>query len=104
MADILNHRHAHVRALHPQPHALVQRGVAIFGDGRWRSRTLEDRFELQRNRFAVDGFGNGQTNALAIAQLERRPPLRQRRQRHAQHHQRLLRADVDGMVDDSDPG
>ena len=59
MADILNHRHAHVRALHPQSHALLQRGVAIFGDGSRCSRTLEDRFELQRNRFAVDGFGNG---------------------------------------------
>jgi len=43
-------------------------------------------------------------DALAIAQLDRRPPLRQRRQRHSQHHQSLLRADVDGMVDDGDPG
>ena len=75
MADILDHRHGGVRSLHPQPHAFLQRGVTILDDGSRRSRPLEDRFQLQRNRFAVDGFGNAQTNALAISQLDRPTPL-----------------------------
>ena len=88
----------------PQPDTLPQGRVAVFDNPLGCPRAHEYLLQVPGDDFPVDGLADFEADALAVLQPDRPAPVRQRVQTHPQDDQSLLGADVDGMVDDRQPG